>query len=95
MHLAKVVGSIVSTQKTPSLIGRKLLIVRRVTGDNVQTERPEWSDEIAADCVGAGEGELVFVTRGSSARLIQDTICDAVDLAIVGIVDTVNYRSTD
>lgn len=93
MQLAKVVGSIVSTQKTPTLVGRKLLIIRRVNGDDTETSNPEWSDEIAADCVGAGEGELVFVTRGSSARLIQDNNCEAVDLAIVGIVDSVSYRS--
>ena len=92
MQLAKVVGSIVSTQKTPSLIGRKLLIVRRINGNETKLPNPEWSDEIAADCVGAGEGELVFVTRGSSARLIQDNGSEAVDLAIIGIVDSVSYQ---
>lgn len=33
MQLARVVGSVVSTQKSPTLIGKKLLLVRRVAGD--------------------------------------------------------------
>ncbi|WP_432452371.1 MULTISPECIES: EutN/CcmL family microcompartment protein [unclassified Agarivorans] len=92
MQLAKVVGSVVSTQKSPSLVGKKLLIVRRVNGDQQQRANPEWSDEIAVDCVGAGEGELVFVTRSSSARMIVDGANEAVDLAVCGIVDSLSYQ---
>lgn len=33
MHLARVTGAVVSTQKSPSLIGKKLLLVRRVSAD--------------------------------------------------------------
>ena len=29
MHLARVTGAVVSTQKSPSLVGKKLLLVRR------------------------------------------------------------------
>ena len=43
----------------------------------------------AADPIGAGEGEWVIVSRGSSARFAIDK--DApLDLVIVGIVDHVN-----
>ncbi|ECL6033597.1 hypothetical protein FTF49_19485, partial [Salmonella enterica] len=35
MHLARVTGAVVSTQKSPSLIGKKLLLVRRVSADGV------------------------------------------------------------
>ncbi|SQB29223.1 propanediol utilization: polyhedral bodies [Citrobacter koseri] len=31
MHLARVTGAVVSTQKSPSLVGKKLLLVRRVS----------------------------------------------------------------
>lgn len=33
MHLARVTGAVVSTQKSPSLVGKKLLLVRRVSAD--------------------------------------------------------------
>ena len=33
MHLARVTGAVVSTQKSPSLIGKKLLLVRRISAD--------------------------------------------------------------
>jgi len=93
MQLAKVIGSIVSTQKSSSLIGEKLLIIRRVNGNDIEAKNENWSDEIAVDTVGAGEGELVFVTRGSSARhCCLKGINEAVDLAIVGIVDSLSYE---
>ena len=34
MHLARVTGAVVSTQKSPSLNGKKLLLVRRVSADD-------------------------------------------------------------
>jgi ethanolamine utilization protein EutN len=40
--------------------------------------------------MGAGEGELVLVSRGSSARKIFPEPNQAIDLAIVGIVDTID-----
>ncbi|WP_394154258.1 EutN/CcmL family microcompartment protein [Vibrio maritimus] len=92
MQLAKVIGTVVSTQKSPSLIGKKLLIVRRVNSHDTEYLDPEWCDEVAADCVGAGEGDLVFVTRGSAARLAQEGAGEAVDLAIVGIVDSFSFH---
>ena len=56
--------------------------------------------QVAADPIGAGEGEWVIVSRGSSARFAINK--DApLDLVIVGIVDHVNagkeaiYRKND
>ena len=34
MHLARVTGVVVSTQKSPSLVGKKLLLVRRVSAES-------------------------------------------------------------
>ncbi len=68
MDLAKVVGHVVSTQKSESLIGRKLLLVQPVDSDGQTPKMPGFPPEVAVDCVGAGDGEFVLVTRGSSGE---------------------------
>lgn len=45
MHLARVTGAVVSTQKSPSLIGKKLLLVRRVSADGELPLTPLTGDE--------------------------------------------------
>ena len=67
MHLARVTGVVVSTQKSPSLVGKKLLLVRRVSADGELPASPATGDEVAVDSVGAGTGELVLLSSGSSA----------------------------
>lgn len=64
MYLAQVTGAIVSTTKHESLNGNKLLVVTRLD----QQHRPTSETEIAIDCVGAGNSDIVVVTTGSSAR---------------------------
>ncbi|WLI77636.1 EutN/CcmL family microcompartment protein [Kosakonia sp. H02] len=88
MHLARVTGSVVSTQKSPSLVGKKLLLVRRVTLEGELPLNPSQGDEVAVDSVGAGVGELVLLSSGSSARHVFGMPNEAIDLAVVGIVDT-------
>jgi ethanolamine utilization protein EutN len=90
MQLAKVIGSVVSTQKSSSLIGKKLMVITWVNLDGSGAEHSERLEEIAVDSVGAGVGELVLVTRGSSARKIFPEPNQAIDLAIVGIIDTID-----
>lgn len=90
MQLARVTGAVVSTQKSPSLTGKKLLLIRRVTPDNALQPDDTQKEEVAVDSVGAGEGELVLVTCGSSARHVFTGPNEAIDLAIVAIVDTVS-----
>ncbi|MDR3438609.1 EutN/CcmL family microcompartment protein [Telmatospirillum sp.] len=85
MYLAKVIGTVVSTSKNESLVGTKLLVVARLTEKLV----PEGSTEIAVDSVGAGNGEIVIVACGSSARQTSGKEHSVIDAAIVGIVDTV------
>lgn len=85
MQLAKVIGSVVSTQKHESLIGMKLMIVQYV--DNEKNGLNDF--EVAADTVGAGVGDYVLLTRGSSARHIFENLERmAVDCAIIGIIDS-------
>ena len=45
---------------------------------------------VAVDTVGAGEGEFVLITQGSSARLTPETKNLPIDTVIVGIVDKVH-----
>lgn len=85
MHLGRVIGTVVSTSKDPSLSGSKLLIVARL---NEQQERDGFT-EIAVDTVGAGHGELVIVTAGSAARQAGTLGGSVADASIIGIVDTV------
>lgn len=82
MRIARVIGSAVSTIKTDSLHGRKLLVVSYADVHNELAGEPF----VAVDAVGAGEGELVLVSEGSAARqtdLTQDAPADAVIMAIL------------
>jgi ethanolamine utilization protein EutN len=88
MFLAKVVGNVVSTHKNPGFQGMKLLLVQPYIKKD-QRLVPSGSSIVAVDSVGAGNGELVMFTQGSSARLTDGTKNAPVDAVIIGIVDTV------
>jgi len=92
MYLGKVIGSVVSTKKDESMRGRKLLMVRPMLIDPEDPSRfKEGSNTIVAvDTLGAGEGELVMLAQGSSARQADGLKSMPVDAAIVGLVDTIN-----
>lgn len=84
MIMAQVVGSVVSTQKNTSLVGKKLMIIQQVNSEKISIRY----EQIAVDTVGAGVGDYVLLTTGSSARHVFHDTSEAVDLAIVGIIDT-------
>jgi len=92
MFVGKVTGALVSTQKVDAMVGRKLLIVEpyRVDAETRATMKTTGRTFVAVDTVGAGEGEFVLVTQGSSARLTPETKTLPVDAVIIGIVDTVH-----
>ena len=92
MFLARVEGSVVATKKDEALSGRKLLLVRPQLVDESDPAkfRPGKNTIIAVDSVGAGEGELIMFTQGSSARLAPNMKRAPVDAVVVGIVDTVD-----
>src|SRR5271163_2885307 len=94
MFVAKVTGSIVATQKVESMIGRKLLVVEPYRLDPQDRNRLISTGRtfVAVDTVGAGEGEFVLITQGSSARLTPETKNLPIDCVIVGIVDTVHVN---
>ena len=91
MFLAKVTGSVVSTQKVQQMVGQKLLVVEplRVDEKNKKSLKGTGRTFICVDTVGAGEGETVLIVQGSSARFTEDTKMLPIDAAIIGIVDSV------
>ncbi len=95
MFLAKVTGSVVSTQKVDEMVGQKLLVVEPLRVDEKKRDRLQGTGRtfIAVDTVGAGEGEVVLIVQGSSARFTPDTKTLPIDCAIVGIVDRVTVES--
>jgi len=84
--MCKVIGTIVATRKEESLVGYKLMLVKRVNAN----EEIQGGEEVAADYVGAGIGDYVLVGRGSSVRVKDDKKGVPVDLAIIGIIDTID-----
>lgn len=86
MQIAKVRGTVVSTQKEPSLRGTKLLLLQFV--DMEGQLLPKY--EVAADQVGAGIDEWVLVSRGSAARQIAGNEMRPLDALVVGIIDTIS-----
>lgn len=85
MTLGRVIGTVVATRKDERLVGFKLQIVEAIDLDL----RPTGAFSVAVDAVGAGPGEIVLTSAGSSARLTQVTKDRPVDAVIVGIVDAV------
>ena len=85
MEIGLVVGSVVSTQKESSLVGCKFLIVKNVDSDGNSSGK----ERVAIDVLGAGKGELVLLSSGSAARTFLDNPKTPIDLAVVGIIDSV------
>jgi microcompartment protein CcmK/EutM len=94
MLLAKVVGTVVASQKDERLIGFKFLVLQRLDINGGL----ENGYVVAVDAVGAGVGEVVMYASGSSARqtvLTDKRACDAVIMAIVDTWESdgqVKYR---
>lgn len=83
MIVAKVVGNIWATRKEESLQGMKLMIVQAIDPVSDATRH----SFVAVDQVGAGIGDMVIVSTGSSARLAKLGRHSPIDAIIVGIVD--------
>jgi microcompartment protein CcmK/EutM len=89
MQLARVVGTVVATQKHRNFEGGKLLLVQPITLD----DKPRGSTLLAVDSVGAGVHEKVLVViEGRAAGEAVGRKLTPVDAAIIGIVDTVDVE---
>lgn len=86
MYMAKVVGNVVATRKDDSLIGYKLMVVKRIDSKGELIG----SEEVAADYVGAGIGDYVLLGKGSAVRVKDEKKKVAIDMAIIGIIDTID-----
>ena len=84
MKLGRIVGSVVSTRKDPSLDSLKLLIVENLT----TALEKEGGYVVAIDSVGSGTGEVVLYATGSSARQTAVTKDRPVDAVIMAFVDS-------
>lgn len=90
MQIAKVRGTVVSTHKTRSLTGTKLLLLQFIDAQG----QPIPKYEVAGDMVGAGVDEWVLVSRGSAARIESGTEQRPLDAMVVGIIDTVTVENS-
>lgn len=97
MFVALVTGSVVATQKAESMTGHKMLVVEPYRLDEKTRDRLVSTGRtfIAVDTLGAGEGQFVLVTQGSSARLTPETKSLPIDAVIIGLVDTVRIQGKE
>jgi ethanolamine utilization protein EutN/carbon dioxide concentrating mechanism protein CcmL len=85
MIFAKIIGTVVSSQKDPHLNGKKLLLCREVD----HAGQPMKAYHVAVDAVGAGEGSFVLLAYGSSARMTEATKSAPIDAVVMAIIDAV------
>lgn len=87
MVLGRVIGSAVATRKYPGLEGAKLLVVQELTKELQPRGRPA----VAVDVAQAGVGDLVIMARKREAAIAYYPAPNMpLDLAVVGVVDTVD-----
>ena len=85
MHFARVIGTVVCTEKVRSFSGHRLLLLEPTdSGGTGQGKRL-----VAIDLVSAAPGQRVFYVRGREAANALPDADNPADAAIVGIVDEV------
>ena len=86
MQIARVIGTLVATQKHKAFEGAKLMLVQPLNIDDT----PRGVALLAIDGVGAGVHEKVLIVlEGRAAGETLGRKAAPVDAAIVGIIDTV------
>ncbi|MBI9016150.1 MAG: EutN/CcmL family microcompartment protein [Phycisphaerae bacterium] len=86
MILAKVTGTVISTQKDENLNSLKLLLCRELDSDQKLLD----TYHVAVDAVKAGQGDIVLLASGSSARMTNITRNAPIDAVTIAIVDNVS-----
>lgn len=94
MFVAKVTGSVVSTEKVESMKGQKLLVVEPYRLDGTTRDKLITTGRtfVAVDMLGAGVGDMVLISQGSSARFTPETNKLPIDTVVIGIVDSVSIE---
>ena len=94
MDIGRIIGTVVATRKDPSLIGTRLLVVQPLDANGESVASPL----IAVDPYGtAGDGDIIYMVTGGDAIAVTSGRQMPVDVAIVGIVDsmTIATRTED
>ena len=87
MQLARVIGSVVASEKSPGLEGVRFLVIQPLD----KHQNPHGKTVVAADAVHmAGPGELVYFVSSREAAEAMPVRFVPVDHAVVGIVDQVH-----
>jgi len=91
MLLGRVQGHVVASTKDPAMGGSKMLIVEPIKvdygADGGGTMQLTGRAIVAVDRIGAGEGQIVLLVQGSSARMMEGCSKMPVDAIVVGLVD--------
>lgn len=92
MFLARVTGHVISSHKVPSMKGQKLITVEplRIDPSDKRSLIGVGRTFVCVDPVGAGEGQIVLIVQGSSARMMDETSKLPVDAAVIGLVNGVS-----
>jgi microcompartment protein CcmK/EutM len=89
MQIARVIGTVVSTQKHRTFEGAKLLLVQPISLDDT----PRGAPLLAVDSVGAGVHEKVLIVlEGRAAGEALGRKGAPVDVAVIGIIDQVDIH---
>ena len=91
MIFAKVIGTVIAAQKDENLDGKKLLLCKEVD----HRMKPLSTYHVAVDAVQAGEGDLVLLSYGSSARMTELTKNAPIDAVIMAIVDDIHIPAPE
>ena len=83
MKIGRVVDNVWSTRKDPALVGLKLMIVQLLD----KPGNAEGKVIVAVDIIGAGIGETVLISEGSSSKNMGGLENSPIDATIVGIID--------
>ncbi len=85
MEVGKVIGTIWATRKDEHLSGLKMMVIQPL---NIVSGQDRGAPIVAVDTIGAGEGDVVILVGGSSARSAAGGRDIPVDATVVGIVDS-------
>ncbi|WP_027415018.1 EutN/CcmL family microcompartment protein [Aneurinibacillus terranovensis] len=91
MQIGTVIGNVWATRKEEELRGLKFLIIQPKLPNGSEVD----SAYIAVDRIGAGIGDKVMVTKGSSAANIVSDIRLPIDALIIGIIDSIDVERVD
>ena len=87
MLIGRVIGDVVATQKAPSHVGRKILVVQPLNLDG--SDRGE--AVLALDSVDAGiDDRVLLASEGYSAMTSVGRPNSPIDMAVIGVIDSVD-----